>query len=206
MKEIVLSHRLQQRMEDLYREMEEAYDKIAGQLDFTCKGCPDNCCDSYFLHHTYIEWAYLYYGFQQLSDTRQKEILRKAEMYVRASEEAVAKNEHPQVMCPLNDEGLCTLYKFRLMVCRTHGVPSQMTRPDGKSLTFPGCFRCQDIVEDKCKENPPRFERTPLLQQLVMCENEFMEGRRHLFPKVRLTIAEMLIKGAPTIPIPHCER
>ncbi len=201
MKEIVLSGGLSQRMERLYQEMEDAYDKVGEQLGFSCEGCPDNCCDSYFLHHTYIEWAYLMYGFQLLSPDKQQEILGKAEMYNRACEEATAKEERPQAMCPLNEEGLCTLYKFRLMVCRTHGVPSQMMRPDGKRLSFPGCFRCQEIVTT----NPPHFERTPLLQQLVMCENELMGGKRHLYPKVRLTIAEMLVKGVPTIPTPHCE-
>ncbi len=206
MKEIVLSSQLMRRMESLYQEMEDAYDKVASTLEFTCRGCPDNCCDSYFLHHTYIEWAYLWYGFQQLSPEIQKEILRKAETYNIACKKALGEEEHPQAMCPLNEEGLCTLYKFRLMVCRTHGVPSKMTRPDGKSLNFPGCYRCQEIVDEKCKENPPHFERTRLLQQLVMCENELTTGKRHLYPKVRLTIAEMLVKGPPTIPTPHCER
>ncbi len=206
MKEIVLSARLVKRMEGLYREMEEAYDKVGKQLEFSCKGCPDNCCDSYFLHHTYSEWAYLWHGFKQLSEEKQQEVLRKAELYIRACEEAKKKEERPEAMCPLNREGLCTLYKFRLMVCRTHGVPSVMMRPDGKRFSFPGCFRCQEIVETQCKDNPPQFDRTRLLQQLVMCENELMEGRRHLYPKVRLTIAEMLVRGAPTIPTPHCER
>ena len=35
----------------LYAEMEVAYDKIATLLEFSCRQCPDNCCDSYFQHH-----------------------------------------------------------------------------------------------------------------------------------------------------------
>ncbi len=206
MKEIPLSDQLCKRVESIYQEMEDAYDRVSEELDFGCGGCPDNCCDSYFLHHTYLEWAYLWLGFKKLPKERQTEILHKAESYVRACEEAIGREERPQVMCPLNGEGLCTLYKHRLMVCRTHGVPSEMVRPDGKRFSFPGCFRCQEIVERTCKENPPRFDRTRLLQQLVALENELMEGKRHLYPKVRLTIAEMLVKGPPTIPTPHCEK
>ena len=50
------------------------------------------------------------------------------------------------------------------------------------------------------------MERTKLLRELVMIENDLFASKRHLYPKVKLTIAEMLLKGAPTIPTPHCER
>ena len=53
---------LSKKIADLYRRMEEAYDKVAVSLNFSCAGCPDNCCDSFFQHHTYIEWAFLWEG------------------------------------------------------------------------------------------------------------------------------------------------
>ncbi len=204
--EVILSDSLCERVDAIYKEMEDAYDKVAKQLDFSCESCPDNCCDSYFLHHTYLEWAYLWCGIRKLPQERQQVILKKANEYVLASQEAMAKEERPELMCPLNAEGLCTIYKHRLMVCRTHGVPSLMQRPDGKRFNFPGCFRCQEIVDKTCENNPPQFDRTRLLQRLVALENELMEGKRHLYPKVRLTIAEMLVKGPPTISTPHCQR
>jgi hypothetical protein len=110
-------------------------------------------------------------------------------------------------MCPLNEQGLCVLYKHRLLVCRTHGVPAAMTRPDGRTLRFPGCFRCQELVEARADGNVvPQVERTPLLQRLARLENDLLDHRRHLLPKIRMTIAEMLVKGPPSLPLLHCER
>jgi len=45
-----------------------------------------------------------------------------------------------------------------------------------------------------------------LLHALAMLENELMDNKRHLYPRIQLTIAQMLVKGAPTIAMPHCER
>jgi hypothetical protein len=208
MKEIAITGVLLHRMGLMYKEMESEYDKVAAQLGFSCEGCPDNCCDSYFQHHTYAEWSYLWLGFLQLPVDEQRAILIRAEANQRACEEVLARGEHPQVMCPLNQNGHCILYPYRLMVCRTHGVPATMTRPDGKRLTFPGCFQCQELVEEGYlnKKGVPHMERTPLLRQLAMLENDLMEGRRHLYPKIKLTIAQMLLQGPPSIPVPHCER
>jgi hypothetical protein len=206
MKEIALKDALLLRMQRLYQEMEAEYDRVAALLGFSCQACPDNCCDSYFEHHTYAEWSYLWLGFQQLSEEKQQEILQRAKGYQQACEAAMARDERPQVMCPLNENGLCILYTFRLMVCRTHGVPATMSRPDGVRLNFPGCFRCQELVQQQHQEEAPHMERTLLLRQLAILENDLLEGKRHLCPKVRKTIARMLLEGSPSIPTPHCER
>jgi hypothetical protein len=91
------------------------------------------------------------------------------------------------------------LYEHRLLICRTHGVPANMTRPDGRTLRFPGCFRCQEIVSARYEQVPPYVERTPLLRKLALLENELLENKRHLVPKVNITIAGMLMKGPPKI-------
>jgi hypothetical protein len=208
MKEIVVTGPLLQRMGRIFQEMETEYNRVAALLDFSCEGCSDNCCDSYFLHHTYAEWGYLWLGFRRLQEDAQQEIHRRAEVYQRDCEIALARDERPQVMCPLNQNGRCILYPYRLMVCRTHGIPATMIRPDGRRLNFPGCFRCQELVEGRYQEKTevPQMERTPLLRQFAMLENDLMEGRRHMYPKIRLTIAQMLLQGPPSIPTPHCER
>ncbi len=208
MKEVVLSEQLSDKVRKIYEEMESSYDEVARSLKFSCNGCPDNCCDSYFLHHTYTEWSYLWQGFRKVSQAKQQEILQRAKEYILACEEAEARGERPQVMCPLNEEGRCILYTHRLMVCRTHGVPATMRRPDGKRLNFPGCFRCQEIVKKKFVHDSeaPHMERTPLLQRLVAVERELMGEKLHLYPRVKLTIAQMLVTGPPTLATPHCER
>jgi len=206
MKEVVLSKEQLAELVDIYQQLQHDYEKVAAELNFSCSGCPDNCCDSYFLHHTYAEWAYLWAGVRQLPPERQEELVARAKDYLDQCQKALGQGERPQVMCPLNDEGLCALYGHRLLICRTHGVPASMTRPDGQTMNFPGCFRCQEIVDDGDGGESPRVERTVLFRRLALLENDLLEGRRHLLPRVKSTIAEMLVKGPPVIAVPHCER
>jgi Fe-S-cluster containining protein len=185
--------------------MEREYDKVAEAIGLTCRDCPDNCCDSFFLHHTYVEWAYLWEGLRAFDQSTLVRIQGRSAEYVKESKRILEQGERPQLKCPLlTIEGLCGLYKHRLMICRMHGVPNSMTLPDGQSKTFNGCFRCQGIIADQ--ENPPTMDRTPLYRELAMLENELLEGKRHLYPRVKLTIAEMISSGPPRIPKPHCER
>lgn len=202
MSELILPEKMTERLRKIYQAMEEEYDEVARRLEFSCKGCPDNCCDSYFLHYTYVEWVYLWQGMRQLSLQKQQEIIDRARRVVRQYADELALERRPVVMCPLNEEGLCVLYPFRLLVCRTHGVPATMTRPDGRRLTFPGCFRCQNIVDERKSEagKIPMVERTPLLRQLALLENDLVQDHRDRCPKIRMTIAEMLAKGPPMLP------
>lgn len=207
MKEVVLPEILGRELAVIYRLLQDEYEKVAQELDFSCRDCPDNCCDSYFLHHTYAEWAYLWIGFRQLGAARQEALSARCRSWLAQCDLAMAMGKRPQVMCPLNENGLCTLYEHRLLVCRTHGVPATMTRPDGREMRFPGCFRCQEIVEVRFSgQQPPAVVRTPLFHKLAVLENDLLEGKRHLLPKLRITIAEMLVKGPPVLPHPHRER
>lgn len=192
------------RLAQLYEDMERDYDEVAAVIGLSCTGCPDNCCDSYFMHHTYVEWGYLWEGMAELPQEKQQEILRRAEEYEQHSMAAQRRGERPQSMCPLNEGGRCILYKHRLMVCRTHGVSASMTRPDGKKIEFPGCFRCQEIITERELDSPVAepMDRTELLRRLVVLEQELLAGRRHIVPRVKMTIAGMLVAGPPSIS--HC--
>ncbi len=208
-KEITLSRELSDRLAATYEKMQADYDRVARQVGLTCDGCPDNCCDSYFLHYTYAEWAYLWEGLRALEAPARQRIAERSARYVEKSREILARNERPQLMCPLNEEGLCTLYTHRLMICRLHGVPAQMVRPDGRSLSFPGCFRCQEITgrdENARPAENPSMDRTRLLTEIAALESELLGGRRHLYPRVRRTIAEMIASGPPRVDKPFCER
>ncbi len=209
MKEIVLSSELSCQLADIYTAMVDGYDQVASEINLSCLGCPDNCCDSYFLHHTYCEWAYLWQGLRELPEDERQAVTRRAEKYVHESRELLAHRERPQIKCPLlNDEGLCGLYNHRLLVCRMHGIPATMTRPDGKSMRFPGCFRCQEIVGKSYpqEQDAPAMDRTPLFRQMAALESRLLGEKRHLFPRVKLTIAEMIVQGPPTVDTPFCER
>ncbi len=207
-KEIVLPVELAQELAEIYGAMESGYDQLASEVGLTCRGCPDNCCDSYFLHHTYSEWAYLWQGLRELDEEQRSMIVKRAENYVEKSRVQLSRQERPQIMCPLNIDGLCGLYQHRMLVCRMHGIPATMTRPDGRSMRFPGCFRCQQVVKEKYEQldDAPAMDRTPLFRKMVAVESRLLGDKRHLMPRVKLTIAEMIVQGPPTLPVPHCER
>ncbi|OGR01225.1 MAG: hypothetical protein A2505_10000 [Deltaproteobacteria bacterium RIFOXYD12_FULL_55_16] len=193
----ILQPELTTKIADLYRRMEKAYDLVARQLDFTCQGCPDNCCDSYFQHHTYVEWAYLWQGIMELTPAQRQALENRAADYAAACEAALARDERPQVMCPLNEEGRCGLYHHRLMICRMHGVPSSLTFPNGQNKRFPGCFRCQELVAGR--QAVPAVERAPLFQELAALEQELLVKQQGTLPKVKKTIAEMILLGPPRL-------
>ena len=195
--EDILKPEIIRQIAELYHDMEAAYDNTAKSLDFSCSGCPDNCCDSYFLHHTYTEWAYLWHGLKNLDERQLQDIIEKAAKNVADSEAALERGKRPIIMCPLNTDGLCSLYSFRLMICRLHGVPATFTRPDGKKLDFPGCFRCQE--RRSAYNSIPALDRTQFFRRLVELEIALLGRIRLTAPKVKLTIAQMVVKGPPVL-------
>jgi hypothetical protein len=184
-----------EKLSRLYAEMEEAYNEVASEIGLSCRLCPDNCCNSYFQHHTYIEWAYLWEGIRSCPDEKQGEFIKRAEAYVTESQAFLAQGLRPRIMCPLNDNGLCQLYEYRLMICRMHGVPNSFVRPDGKKMDFPGCFRCQELCAHL--EEVPVLDRTRFYRDLASLEMAFVRSKIKGLPMVNLTLAEMLVKGPP---------
>jgi hypothetical protein len=134
-----------------------------------------------------------------LDDARLDRIMARARDYVEQSQKLIAQGLRPQIMCPLNEEGLCSVYSHRLMICRTHGVPATLTRPDGQHLRFPGCFRCQEIVGQgyAIEADAPAMDRTILYRRLAQLESRFLGDRRGRLPKIKLSIAEMIVSGPP---------
>ena len=208
LQEILLPPELSREIAEIYRDMQKGYEKIADEISLSCSNCPDNCCDSYFQHHTYSEWAYLWEGLNQLEQPALEQIAERAKEYVRTSSDALAAGERPQLMCPLNEDGRCILYQHRMLVCRMHGIPATMTRPDGQSMRFPGCFRCQEIVAENYEkeDDAPAMDRTSLFRRLVALESKLMGDKHHLYPRVKKTIADMIVEGPPSLPVPHCKR
>ena len=197
--ELVLPSELVQEMEAIYTAMANGYATVASAIGLTCDNCPDNCCDSYFLHYTYCEWAYLWHGLTQLAAAHLEEIRQCAQEYVKASQLALSEGMRPQQMCPLNEAGRCQLYQHRLMICRCHGVPATLTSPNGRRQRFPGCFRCQEMVQQRYSqpELAPAMERTALFRRLALVEQRLLGAGRLHYPKIRLTIAEMIVQGPP---------
>ncbi|MFN2268448.1 MAG: hypothetical protein ABR533_09240 [Desulfonatronovibrio sp.] len=186
-----------QRLENLYSKMEDAYKDVARDIGFTCDQCPDNCCTSYFQHHTRVEWAYFIRGLNQCPDPLRQRIIDRAEYYVQKADWELKNNKTPDIMCPVNENGLCTVYKHRLMICRMHGVPTVHVRPDGRRLEFSGCFRSQESTADL--DGFTRLDRTEFYQELAMLEQAFVGPKIYSLPKVDLTLAQMIVHGPPRL-------
>jgi len=186
-----------QRLAGLYATMESRYEEMASRLGLSCTECTDNCCRSYFQHHTYIEWAYLWQGLDSLQPELRQEVVDRARMNVDQSRKLLAQDQKPRLMCPLNDQGLCILYPYRLMICRLHGVPNQVRMPNGQTKQFPGCHRCQALTAGL--QRIPVLDRTPLYVELAQLEREFLGSKRGQLPRVDMTLSEMLVRGRPPV-------
>jgi hypothetical protein len=78
-----------------------------------------------------------------------------------------------------------------------HGVPNSFVRPDGKKMSFPGCFRCQELCSHMGKV--PVLDRTGFYQELAFLEMECIRLNDKALPRVSLTLAEMLVQGPPEL-------
>jgi len=187
------------RLGNLYERMSSAYGETAAKAGLSCEGCQQNCCYSYFQHHTYIEWSYLWRGMNELPQERRDSYLQRAHEAVRQYQHSLSMGLPPSVMCPLNDDGLCGVYKHRLMICRMHGTRNTMLLPNGDRRVFTGCYRFVDNVKDMPDELVPALDRTELYKELVQLEMELVGAKLRVLPRVNMTLAEMLVQGPPII-------
>ncbi|MFW5490181.1 MAG: hypothetical protein ACNI3A_17465 [Desulfovibrio sp.] len=187
------------KLEKLYADMVAEYDAVCAVLGHTCKDCSQNCCTSYFQHHTYIEWAFLWEGLNALPQDKRAVYEERAKAYVKKGKAMLADGKIPDSMCPLNDDGLCGMYRHRLMICRMHGVPNFLVRPDGRRTVFSGCWLSQELTRGKDPKDIPYVDRTPLYRRLVALEQGFLGTRFRTLPKVDLNLAEMILAGPPQL-------
>lgn len=187
------------RLADLYERMSSAYAHTAAQAGLSCQDCDRNCCVSYFQHHTYVEWSYLWRGMNELPAAQREDYLNRARHVVQQYRFALNAGVQPAVMCPLNDDGLCGLYRHRLMICRLHGTRNAMVLPNGERRVFTGCFRFADNVKELPEAQIPTLDRTELYRELVQLEMEFAGPKLRVLPRVNMTLAEMLVQGPPSM-------
>lgn len=168
--------------------MAEGYQQAADHYGFNCLNCLDNCCQTLFYHHTYIEYFYLMEGVASLDDASQAALRTKAVAVCEAVAEIEGRGEIPRVMCPLNVDGLCSLYEYRPMICRLHGVPYDLQMPGRPSTRGEPCSEFSNRVST---DGYFPFDRTPLYQTMSGLEQKLrMEIRRST--RIRKTIAEMI--------------
>ncbi|MFH1981245.1 MAG: hypothetical protein ABIL58_05350 [Pseudomonadota bacterium] len=175
-------------VDEAYASMDAAYDDVARHYGFRCSGCEDNCCRTRFYHHTLSEMCTLFDGYSLLDSDVAAEVALRARSVVEAMARADDGGAVFDTVCPVNDAGLCLLYAHRPMICRLHGLPSAMTRPDGASMPGTGCdaFHQRHGTGDA-----PRLDRTPHYTRMAQLEQRLRrvvgwEGR------LKLTVADMI--------------
>lgn len=175
----------------LYHDMDKAWNQVAQQYGFQCNGCEDNCCLSLFFHHTHAEASFLEFGLQTLPSKDQKHVLTLSRNYCRQTFSEGAKNQNPpasqKIPCPLLKTDRCSLYNFRPMICRLHGLPHELHKPGLDVIKGPGCdagkFDSRTYIS---------FDRTPFYKQMAAIEMNFRQltGKTG---KIKKTIAQILV-------------
>lgn len=176
------------RLVQVFRDMDDAYERAAEQCGFACRGCEDNCCQTRFHHHTLLEYLAIYMGFQQLTAPEKASAKAKAAAAFRAYARADAAGKKIRVWCPLNRDGRCRVYALRPMICRLHGIPHALHSPGGGIVRGPGCGQF-DLQRQNGAE--AFLDRTPLYRAMATLEKEF-RGFLGANDKLKLTIAEMV--------------
>ncbi|MCP4748418.1 MAG: hypothetical protein GY874_20135 [Desulfobacteraceae bacterium] len=179
------------RLAQVYAQMDQAYHAAAAGSGFDCAGCKDNCCLTRFYHHTYIECLYFKNGLDHLPDQIRQQIAHRSH---QACKQMQTQDQQQgcipkRIMCPLNVHGRCELYEFRPLICRLHGIPHVLRRPDGVIQTGSGCHefhrRCGDADQIRLDRTPHYRSMSKLEQQVRMSLG--------VNQKLKLTVAQIVI-------------
>lgn len=183
---------------EVYGEIDHAYKESAVYYGFSCKGCEENCCDTVFYHYSLVEYFGLLEGFARLAEDLKDRSLERARAYVRELNRHRGKESLIRIMCPLNYDGLCSVYENRPLICRIHGLPGELHHPVKGREGFEGCSRFGRTNE---KDGEKVIDRTLFYTRIATLENQLRREMGYLI-KFRKTIAEMLIDGDPLMRTP----
>lgn len=182
------------RLKWIYESMDRVYVDMATFYGFECTGCEDNCCHTYFYHYTIAEYFFLLKGFSTLANSMREDIADRAQRMCQPS----AREDY---LCPINVDGLCILYPYRAMICRLHGLPYEVRRPDGQREEGPGCARFEKESAHRGLSYR-RIDRTPFYKDLADLELEIRQTIP-CPPRFKKTIAEMIRDGQAGDMIPR---
>ncbi|HEV2417107.1 MAG TPA: YkgJ family cysteine cluster protein [Terriglobia bacterium] len=106
--------------------------KLHGDKIHCGKGCCD-CCSQMF-QITEVEAAYISSTIKELPPNRQSEMRARARKYLAQREKLLASRNVPdawgslpppglRLPCPALEDGACSIYDHRPMICRKYGIP-----------------------------------------------------------------------------------
>jgi len=174
------------RLSEVFRAIDAAYNTALQHYNFKCDGCADNCCATKFHHHTVIEELFLAEGLKKFDRDKLGAVIS------RARNVAEAHNSSPEdvrIMCPLNENGLCIVYEHRPMICRIHGVPYELFR-NFKMEYGEGCYRF--IAEKETAPKGHRINRTNFYLEIAQLERQVRE-KLNFSGRYKKTTAEMVL-------------
>ena len=130
---------IEERMLNKYFEQQKPY--------ICCKAGCSHCCEKGQYPVTKIELAYLMLGFSQLQHEQKVEIVEKvkklkAEKLKYEQEKHSEEQEKEGFMyeCPFLKDNKCSVYNYRAIICRTHGlmffVVDEKTKEEKNKVPF----------------------------------------------------------------------
>ncbi len=141
----------------LCREVEDEFARnrrLHGDRIHCRPGCSD-CCHQIF-QVTEIEAAYITQGVRQMSTEARQRLVARAQPYQEARRRLVAAKGEPEawgslpppgtrLACPALEDGVCTIYPYRPLICRKFGIP--LYNPDKPGRVFACELNFQDGEE-----------------------------------------------------------
>lgn len=179
---------IENEIRNLYAAMDEAYAEAAARAGFACAGCDDNCCMTWFHHHTLAEILYLREGFYALGPEARKTAGENARMVLDLKAAHSGSTEPFRAWCPLCAQGRCRVYENRPMTCRLHGTSWRMTYPGGTVHQGPGCGEFEKAASES---GAAPLDRTPFYRRLALLERG-LRGILGENSRIKLTIAEIV--------------
>ncbi len=186
------------RLRTLYRRMDQVYMAMAGEMGFSCLGCDGaTCCTVDLVLHTLVERVYLRRGFNALDPAVQERILVRAKEMVWEKDRDPSGEAYRNLVCVLNERGMCVLYPFRPMICRLAGISHEFLRPDGRHIEGNGCGV---FLRDVQPAHPnARLDRTPLYQEMAEIETMALQSLRRSRQRP-CTVSELFLPARCTLP------
>jgi len=118
-----------------------------------CKEGCSLCCKCGEYPFTRLEMQYLMSGFMKLDEASKKTIREKISELKKEKQKTLENGEKFMYECPFLIDKRCSVYDYRGLICRNHGLMTMFTNKDKKeTFQIPYCAREDlnySIVYDK---------------------------------------------------------
>ena len=102
---------------------------------FCKKGC-GSCCKKGEYPCSELELMYLMKGFNELDENTKNKVQKNVDLITKE----LAENPEKLYICPFLIDNCCSVYKNRMLICRTHGLLFYKTNEEGQtSNKIPAC-------------------------------------------------------------------